>query len=152
MRQKYRMFLRGTVHWVQDNTTGKQESLGTRDRAEAKRLFNAKNETHRQASSPVAARSTDQLLPPAAARCEEYSRALRAENRGSAFSPRCRAALSQSQRVPCALLPPPITAPRHKNASHRRQRDFGAGLSVVRRSPWMSNLIHSRSEEQATLT
>ena len=48
MRQKYRMFLRGTVHWVQDNTTGKQESLGTGDRAEAKRLFNAKNEAHRQ--------------------------------------------------------------------------------------------------------
>ena len=48
MRQKYRMFLRGTVYWVQDNTTGKQESLGTKDRAEAKRLFNAKNEAHRQ--------------------------------------------------------------------------------------------------------
>ena len=42
MRQKYRMFLRGTVHWGQDNTTGKQESLGTKDRAEAKRLFNAR--------------------------------------------------------------------------------------------------------------
>jgi hypothetical protein len=48
MRQKYRMFLRGTVYWVQDNVTGKQESLGTKDRTEAGRLFNAKNEASRQ--------------------------------------------------------------------------------------------------------
>lgn len=48
MRQKYRMFLRGSVYWTQDNTTGKQESLGTKDRTEARRLFNAKNEACRQ--------------------------------------------------------------------------------------------------------
>jgi|ERR1041385_431129 integrase len=48
MRQKYRMFLRGTVYWIQDNFTGKQESLRTKDRIEAKRLFNAKNEASRQ--------------------------------------------------------------------------------------------------------
>jgi hypothetical protein len=48
MRQKYRMFLRGTVYWVQDNTTAKQESLGTKDRSEARRLFHAKNEACRQ--------------------------------------------------------------------------------------------------------
>jgi hypothetical protein len=48
MRQKYRMFLRGSVYWIQDNFTGKQESLGTKDRNEAKRLLNAKNEASRQ--------------------------------------------------------------------------------------------------------
>jgi len=48
MRQKYRMFLRGNVYWIQDNVTGKQESLGTKDRSEARRLFSAHNEAHRQ--------------------------------------------------------------------------------------------------------
>lgn len=48
MRQKYRMFLRGSVYWIQDNQTRKQESLGTKDRTEATRLFNARNEAHRQ--------------------------------------------------------------------------------------------------------
>jgi len=48
MRQKYRMFLRGSVYWVQDNDSGKQESLRTKDRIEAKRLLNAKNEACRQ--------------------------------------------------------------------------------------------------------
>lgn len=48
MRQKYRMFLRGSVYWIQDNTTGKQESLRTKDRIEAKRLFHARNEACRQ--------------------------------------------------------------------------------------------------------
>ena len=48
MRQKYRMFRRGAVYWVQDNITGKQESLHTKDRTEADRLLHAKNEAHRQ--------------------------------------------------------------------------------------------------------
>jgi hypothetical protein len=42
------MFIRGSVYWVQDNHTRKQESLGTKDPAEAKRLLHAKNEAHRQ--------------------------------------------------------------------------------------------------------
>ena len=42
------MFLRGTVYWVQDNETGKQETLKTKKRDEAKRLFDAKNEACRQ--------------------------------------------------------------------------------------------------------
>src|SRR5439155_7237744 len=48
MRKRYRLFLRGTVFWCQDNETGKQETLRTKDRDEAERLFNAKNEAHRQ--------------------------------------------------------------------------------------------------------
>jgi len=48
MRKRYRLFLRGTVFWCQNNETGKQESLRTKDRAEAERLFNAKNEAHVQ--------------------------------------------------------------------------------------------------------
>src|SRR2546422_7089340 len=48
MRNRYRMFLRGTVYWAQDNETGKQETLRTKDRAEAERLLNVKNEAHRQ--------------------------------------------------------------------------------------------------------
>ena len=46
-KNKYRMFLRGTVFWIQDNETGKQETLRTKDRTEAERLFNSKNEAHR---------------------------------------------------------------------------------------------------------
>lgn len=42
------MFLRGSVFWCQDNQTGKQETLRTKDRATAERLFNAKNEAHQQ--------------------------------------------------------------------------------------------------------
>ncbi len=42
------MFLRGTVFWCQDNETGKQETLRTKDRATAERLFAAKNEAHQQ--------------------------------------------------------------------------------------------------------
>src|ERR1051326_5410449 len=48
MRPRYRMFLRGTVYWVQDNENGKQETLRTKDRDEAERLLNVKNEAHRQ--------------------------------------------------------------------------------------------------------
>lgn len=42
------MFRRGAVYWVQDNVTGKQESLRTKDKNEAKQLLHAKNEAHRQ--------------------------------------------------------------------------------------------------------
>jgi hypothetical protein len=48
VKKKFRMFLRGTVYWVQDNDTRKQSSLGTRDHDEAERLLNAKNEAQRQ--------------------------------------------------------------------------------------------------------
>lgn len=47
-KNRYRMFLRGTVYWIQDNDTGKQQTLRTKDRTEAERLFNARNEAHRQ--------------------------------------------------------------------------------------------------------
>ena len=33
MRKTYRMFLRGEVFWCQNNGTGKQETLRTKDRA-----------------------------------------------------------------------------------------------------------------------
>jgi len=42
------MFRRGAVYWIQDNDTGKQASLGTKDPREAERLFQARNEAHRQ--------------------------------------------------------------------------------------------------------
>src|SRR5262245_28959118 len=48
MRRQFRMFLRGSVFWCQNNDTGKQESLGTKDRLTAERLLNAKNEAHEQ--------------------------------------------------------------------------------------------------------
>lgn len=48
-RAKFRLFRRGTgIFFVQDNASGRQESLRTRDRAEAKRLFAAYNEAHEQ--------------------------------------------------------------------------------------------------------
>lgn len=44
MRKRYRMFQRKGVFYVQDNLSGKQESLHTRNRTDADRLFNARNE------------------------------------------------------------------------------------------------------------
>jgi hypothetical protein len=48
MRQRFILFKRGEVFYGEDTTTGKQSSLHTRDRAEAGRLLNAKNEAERQ--------------------------------------------------------------------------------------------------------
>jgi hypothetical protein len=49
MKQRYSVFPRPWgVYYYQDNTTGKQGTLKTRDKAEAHRLVAAKNE-HEQA-------------------------------------------------------------------------------------------------------
>jgi hypothetical protein len=50
MKNRYRLYRRklGGVFYIHDSETGKQESLGTRDRAEATTLLNARNESVRQ--------------------------------------------------------------------------------------------------------
>ncbi|HEV2330554.1 MAG TPA: hypothetical protein VGY56_17375 [Verrucomicrobiae bacterium] len=49
MKNEYRLFQRSTgIYFIQNNGTGKQESLKTRDKTVAVRLFNARNEAHRQ--------------------------------------------------------------------------------------------------------
>jgi integrase len=50
MKKRFRLYRRtmGGVFYVHDSETGKQESLGTRDRAEATTLLNARNESVRQ--------------------------------------------------------------------------------------------------------
>jgi integrase len=50
MKQRYRLYRRGHNgrYYVQDNITGKQESLGTSNRAEALRLYSARNEASYQ--------------------------------------------------------------------------------------------------------
>ena len=50
MKQRYRLFLRsnGGNFYLQDNLTGKQESLRTTDRAMAESLLHARNEAVRQ--------------------------------------------------------------------------------------------------------
>ena len=50
MKNRFRLYRRtvGGVFYVHDSQTGKQESLGTRDRAEATTLLNARNESVRQ--------------------------------------------------------------------------------------------------------
>lgn len=45
------MFRRGRVFWAQDNETGKQETLRTRERIVAERLLHAKNKEHLSPSS-----------------------------------------------------------------------------------------------------
>ena len=49
-KTQYRMFRNHQtgIYFIQDNTTRRQQSLKTRDKIEAARLFNAKNEAHRQ--------------------------------------------------------------------------------------------------------
>ncbi len=48
MKNAYRLFRRGNVFWCQNNQTGKQQSLGTKDRATGLRFLHAKNEAERQ--------------------------------------------------------------------------------------------------------
>jgi hypothetical protein len=49
MTEKFRLFCRASGVWyIEDRESREQESLRTRDAAEAKRLFHAKNEAHRQ--------------------------------------------------------------------------------------------------------
>jgi integrase len=50
MKNRFRLYRRtvGGVFYVHDSETGKQESLGTRDRSEAGTLLNARNEAVRQ--------------------------------------------------------------------------------------------------------
>src|SRR5437867_10821995 len=48
MKARFRMLRRGKVLWGQDSGTGKQETLGTKDREAALRVLHAKNEAERQ--------------------------------------------------------------------------------------------------------
>jgi integrase len=49
MRHKYRLFRRSSgIYFIQDNSTGKQMSLKTRNKQEAQTLLNAHNEANRQ--------------------------------------------------------------------------------------------------------
>jgi len=49
VKNRYRIFKRSSgIFFIQDNLTGKQESLKTRDKNVAKQLFVARNEAHRQ--------------------------------------------------------------------------------------------------------
>jgi integrase len=49
MTQKFRLYQRGNGRfYIEDNITGKQESLGTSDKAEANRLLMARNEAEQQ--------------------------------------------------------------------------------------------------------
>jgi hypothetical protein len=45
MKQTFLMFLRGNVYYYEDTRDGEQHSLHTRDKADARRLINAKNES-----------------------------------------------------------------------------------------------------------
>ena len=50
MKQQFRLYRRnGGIYYIHDDKTGKQESLHTRERAEASALFAAKTQSHRQA-------------------------------------------------------------------------------------------------------
>jgi len=48
MKKTYRMFRRGRTYYCQHNGTGKQESLGTKDKAQADKLLQAKNQAIEQ--------------------------------------------------------------------------------------------------------
>ncbi len=51
MKTRYRLFQRNSgIFFLQDNLTAKQESLKTRDKTAARRIFNARNEAHEQPS------------------------------------------------------------------------------------------------------
>jgi len=44
MKTKYALFRRGEMFYMQDSEIGRQNSLRTKDEAEAKSLLNARNE------------------------------------------------------------------------------------------------------------
>jgi hypothetical protein len=49
MTQKFRLYRRSNGRfYIEDNTTGRQESLGTSDKFEANRLLMARNEASQQ--------------------------------------------------------------------------------------------------------
>ena len=48
MKNKYTLFRRGPVYYIQDSETGKQTSLRTKNEVEARSLLNARNEAQRQ--------------------------------------------------------------------------------------------------------
>ena len=50
MKQKYRIYRRNQNgnYYIQDNVTGKQQSLGTPDKTEARRLWHTRNEAASQ--------------------------------------------------------------------------------------------------------
>ena len=48
MKPRFSLFNRAGVYYSEDSTTGKQHSLRTKDKDEAERLLNAKNEAERQ--------------------------------------------------------------------------------------------------------
>jgi integrase len=50
MKQNYRLFRRGNIYYSEDSATGRQQSLGTKDKSTAARLLHAKNEATQQAS------------------------------------------------------------------------------------------------------
>src|SRR6266513_5048343 len=50
MKHRFRLYRRnGGVYYIHDSQSGKQASLGTRDRREATELFSARLQAHRQA-------------------------------------------------------------------------------------------------------
>ena len=48
MKLRFTLYRRSGVFYCQDNSTGQQTSLRTRDAGEAQTLLNAQNEAHRQ--------------------------------------------------------------------------------------------------------
>lgn len=55
MQNRFRMYRRGEgIYYAKDKTTGRAESLGTKDCAEAQRLLNAKNQAIEQPHLNVA--------------------------------------------------------------------------------------------------
>ena len=54
MKDQDRLYRRGNVFYAHHNLTGKQESLGTRDKSEAKQLLAAKNSANRNLALNIA--------------------------------------------------------------------------------------------------
>lgn len=67
MKNRYRIYIRekysgGKIWWIQDSQTGQRESLKTTDKAEAKRLLDAKNQPHHFAGFHVQLAKTHLLV------------------------------------------------------------------------------------------
>jgi hypothetical protein len=46
MKPKFRLFRRGKTFWCEDTKSGRQQSLGTKNKGDATRLLHGRNEAH----------------------------------------------------------------------------------------------------------
>ncbi len=84
MKQRFRLYRRnGGIYYLHDSKSGKQTSLGTRERSEAIELFSARIQAHRQAHREYCGYGPGEVLAPILGpECAGADNSLPAEGHG----------------------------------------------------------------------